>query len=360
MADAAHSNTCSCKNALPGAAQDIIPYARLFQMNEHEIAESEANNQQVPLKYSYYEFLAKGLHFIRVLNHDGRKQERSSFKSDQPYISFVFSFSGRSLFINKAKSKVFADIRQNQNGLLFISNQVFESYWEAEAGAELYVINMTVEYFKRFLPRHHPLFETFDSSLKENTPVLLNERAIDVTPRMRSLLYDMFQCEQKDHYKHLYMKSRFIELLMLHFQEYENAYSSAEAAVSDNNLAKMYEVREIINANLTQPCTLVDLAQQVGTNECYLKKHFKQAFGTTVFGYLHKQRMERSKEILLNEDRKIAEVARLSGYKHASHFTTAFKKYFGYLPNQIKILFLSFFNSTELTYSIEMLYCVPV
>lgn len=360
MRETVHSNIYFNKDHMSGVMQEIIPYARLFQMSGHETAESETNDQLNPLKYSYYEFLAKGLHFVRVLNQDGRKQQRLSFKSDQAYISFVFSFNGRSRFINKAKSKVFADIRQNQNGLLFISNQVFESYWEAETGAELYVINMTVEYFKRFLPRHHPLFDTFESSLKENTPVLLNEKAIDVTPRMRSLLYDMFQCDQKDHYKRLYMKSRFIELLMLHLQEYENAYSSAGVAVSDNNLAKMYEVREIINANLTQSCTLVDLAQQVGTNECYLKKHFKQAFGTTVFGYLHKLRMERSKEILLNEGRKIAEVARLSGYKHASHFTTAFKKYFGYLPNQIRLLFLPLFGNADLAYSIEMLSCIPV
>ncbi|GAB3414929.1 AraC family transcriptional regulator [Niabella aquatica] len=329
-------------------------------MGDHEIEESGTSDQRNPLKYSYYEFLSKGLHFIRVTGNDDRIEQHASFKSAQPYISFVFSFNGRSLFINKAKNKAFADIRHNQNGLLFISNQVFESQWVAETGAELYVINMTVEYFKRFLPRHHPLFETFASSLKENTPVLLNERAIEVTPRMRSLLYDLFQSEQKDHYKRLYMKSRFIELLMFHFQEYETVYSSAGAAVSDNNLVKMYEVREIINANLTQPCTLVDLAQQVGTNECYLKKHFKQAFGTTVYGYLHKLRMERSKEMLLNENRKIAEVAKLSGYKYASHFTTAFKKYFGYLPNQIKLLFLPLFNNTELACSIEMLYCFPV
>jgi AraC-like DNA-binding protein len=70
--------------------------------------------------------------------------------------------------------------------------------------------------------------------------------------------------------------------------------------------------------------------------------------------------MNRSKELLINEDMKIAEVAKLSGYKHASHFTTAFKKYFGYLPHQIKLLLVTLMHQSEPIFELEALSMLAV
>jgi len=339
---------------------EVIPYTDLFEMGEHEVIESYDSAVFDPSSCDYYEFLTRDIHFVRILGK-GFHRQHFAFKSAKPFVSLLFSFKCRGVFVNRRTNKVFADIQHNQSGLTFINTQVFDNSWITESDSELYVINIEVDYFKRFLSSDNPMYETFYSSLKENNPVLLNERSIEVTLRMRSLLYDMFLFEHKSYYKTLYLKSRFIELLMLQFQEYETSCRSADATFIDqSNLVKMQEARDIINANIAKPCTLVDLAQQVGTNECYLKKHFKQAFGTTVFGYLHKQRMETSREILLSGKKKISEVAKLSGYKHASHFTSAFKKYFGYLPTQVKMLIVSFIHGPEIAAYTEMMSLVPV
>src|SRR5690606_36936688 len=77
------------------------------------------------------------------------------------------------------------------------------------------------------------------------------------------------------------------------------------------------------------------LAHAVGTNEATLKKHFKAVYGTTVFGYLTARRMELAKALLLSKELKVAAVAQEVGYKYASHFTTAFRKHFGVLPNKL-------------------------
>ncbi len=342
------------------ALSPVIIYDDLFKTGNDEIIETGDNSRPGLLKEGDYEFLAGSMHLIKLAG--GATETQSfSFKSEKSYISLVFAFKSSSRFISRHNNKVFAEVQSNQAGIVFINDQVFENHLATEPGGELYVLNMTTEYFERFLSAENPLYDTFCQTLKENLPVLLNEKAIDITAKIKAPLFDIFQCGHKGYYKYLYVRSRLIELLMLLFQEYEMTFNKLpEICTSDSNLEKMYEVKDIIDSNLTRSCTLLDLAQQVGTNECYLKKHFKQVFGTTVFGYAHTQRMLRSREMLLNEDRKIAEVAKLSGYKHASHFTTAFKKYFGYLPHQIKILLLSLFHSSELPYSIEMLYCIPV
>ncbi len=86
---------------------------------------------------------------------------------------------------------------------------------------------------------------------------------------------------------------------------------------------------------MNNPCSLIDLAHQVGTNDAYLKKHFKEVFGTTVFGYLHDAKMREARKMLL-EDKTVTEVAYHTGYRYVAHFTRAFKKYFGVTPNQVR------------------------
>jgi len=55
-----------------------------------------------------------------------------------------------------------------------------------------------------------------------------------------------------------------------------------------------------------------------------------------VFGYLLEERMKLGKRLLLEGRTSIADVATEVGYKNATHFTAAFKRYFGYLPSDLK------------------------
>ncbi|MCX2474019.1 AraC family transcriptional regulator [Pedobacter sp. MC2016-05] len=98
----------------------------------------------------------------------------------------------------------------------------------------------------------------------------------------------------------------------------------------------MHEVREILIQQSGDQLSLRALAHLVGTNEFNLKRDFKALFGKTVFAYLNQHKMEKAKNMLIEEDTTVSEISKRMGYKHATHFTSAFKKYFGYLPNKIK------------------------
>jgi AraC-like DNA-binding protein len=106
--------------------------------------------------------------------------------------------------------------------------------------------------------------------------------------------------------------------------------------LKDEDKRKMAAARDFLIINWLNPLTLKDLSHEVGTNEYYLKKQFKMVFGTTVFGYLQAFKIEKAKEMLIQQDIKIAEIAQKLGYKHATHFTAAFKKQVGILPNQFR------------------------
>lgn len=90
--------------------------------------------------------------------------------------------------------------------------------------------------------------------------------------------------------------------------------------------------REILLLHIGDPITIKELARKVATNECYLKKGFKEMFGTTIFDFYQSQRMEHAKYLLYEKGLSVTDVSGLLGYSSISHFSTAFKKHTGLKP----------------------------
>lgn len=99
---------------------------------------------------------------------------------------------------------------------------------------------------------------------------------------------------------------------------------------------KVLLAKEIIERDLSENHSIPELAKQVGTNVQYLKRYFKQYFGKTIGNYVTEKKMEYAKELILTGNHRISDVARMTGYKYSTHFTAAFKKHFGFIPNALK------------------------
>ena len=139
-----------------------------------------------------------------------------------------------------------------------------------------------------------------------------------------------------------YTQVKLAELFVL-FLEKADSFNNEQALVQlrPEELERIRKVRNMLYDHPAGTYSLVGLAHAVGTNEASLKKNFKAVYGTTVFRYLTACRMERAK-ILLNEGGlQVAAVAQEVGYKYASHFSLAFRKYFGYLPTRLLRMLVS-------------------
>src|SRR5690606_30343300 len=133
-----------------------------------------------------------------------------------------------------------------------------------------------------------------------------------------------------------YTQLKLAELWVLFLEKADHfSNEGALARLRSEELERMQKVRDLLYNQPARSYSLVGLAHAVGTNEATLKKHFKAVYGTTVFGYLTARRMELAKALLLSKELKVAAVAQEVGYKYASHFTAAFRKHFGILPNQL-------------------------
>ncbi len=98
---------------------------------------------------------------------------------------------------------------------------------------------------------------------------------------------------------------------------------------------KIIKAREILLQHIGEPITIKALSRKVAINECYLKKGFKEIFGTTIFDFYQSQRMEHAKYLLYDKGLSVTEVSLLLGYSSISHFSTAFKKHTGIKPCEL-------------------------
>jgi AraC-like DNA-binding protein len=94
----------------------------------------------------------------------------------------------------------------------------------------------------------------------------------------------------------------------------------------------IYSARDILLQHIGDPITIKELIRKVAMNECYLKKGFKEIFGTTIFDFYQQQRMEHAKYLLYEKALSVTDVSALLGYSSISHFSAAFKKHTGLKP----------------------------
>jgi AraC-like DNA-binding protein len=83
--------------------------------------------------------------------------------------------------------------------------------------------------------------------------------------------------------------------------------------------------------------SLESCADEVGTNPYSLSKAFKQMVGINFIDYLTQLRIDKAKELLINSDMKINDIAEGVGYRH-SYFNRIFKKQIGVPPSQYRKL----------------------
>ena len=102
---------------------------------------------------------------------------------------------------------------------------------------------------------------------------------------------------------------------------------------------KIRNAKKFILANLANNLTINIIAANVGTNQCYLKKGFKQVFKQTIFEFIQENRMTKATHLLKSAYPNITDIGYQVGYSSLSSFSQSYKKYFGISPSkQIKQL----------------------
>jgi len=148
-----------------------------------------------------------------------------------------------------------------------------------------------------------------------------------ITPAMLVIINQIINCSWKNKYRQLFLEAKVLELLLLQLEDIRLcSLCLKKNKTSKTIIDKMHYAKEIVLSKLNNPMCLSDLAKVIGTNECTLKKEFKNVFGYTVFKYITDEKMEKAKMLLEDKQLTVNEVSDISGYKNPQHFSTAFKR----------------------------------
>ena len=97
--------------------------------------------------------------------------------------------------------------------------------------------------------------------------------------------------------------------------------------------SKTTKVFEFIEANYYRPLELTEVASNLGYSSAYLTNFVRQKTGRTVKQWIIERRMHKARQLLLDTDKAIAQIAADTGYTDTGYFIRQFKQLHGTSPN---------------------------
>ena len=94
--------------------------------------------------------------------------------------------------------------------------------------------------------------------------------------------------------------------------------------------------KEYIHEHQTEELSLGQVAKSVNTSTFYFCKMFKKVTGINFTDYLSRVRIEKSKNLLLNPNLRVSEIAFEVGFQSLTHFNRVFKKILGQSPTEYR------------------------
>jgi AraC-like DNA-binding protein len=134
----------------------------------------------------------------------------------------------------------------------------------------------------------------------------------------------------------LYRKARAIELVRLACAALVTNAENTDNRLSLITARQVDRARSYILANLTSDLTIGQIAKESGSSISSIQRHFKQRFGTTVFEFIRRKRLEAARDALQARGVTVAEAAWIAGYVSPSSFIAAFKKAYGACPGALR------------------------
>ncbi len=163
-------------------------------------------------------------------------------------------------------------------------------------------------------------------------------KSLPLCGRTRNILEELMNHTYSDSLENIFINAQTQMLLLCNiecmFGDDEEGFA-CKFLTNEADREKIALARNILLEHIGEPLTIKELSRKAAINECYLKKGFKEMYGTTIFDFFQSQRMEHAKYLLYEKGLTVTEVANSLGYSSISHFSTAFKKHTGIKPCEL-------------------------
>jgi transcriptional regulator GlxA family with amidase domain len=98
--------------------------------------------------------------------------------------------------------------------------------------------------------------------------------------------------------------------------------------------SKVLTIIELMEANLSEPLSLVEIAASVGLSRRQIERLFRQEMGRSPARYYLEIRLDRARHLLIQSTMPVVEVAVACGFVSASHFSKCYREVYARSPQQ--------------------------
>lgn len=274
---------------------------------------------------------------LRLLIKDFKTENyKIDVQHDFPLFKLQFEIEGYSHYIpfDKSQTEIFIP---NAHYNLFYLPEVNGTLNYKTKNRKTLEILFTEHYLKTIIGKNFKqILHKLGTSISNKTSFVMWKKSKPISAELKTHIYKIIDCNYPEDLKKSYLEAKINELLILLLAKTnEDNYEKINIYLTEFDHKKIISLTGYINKNLDKTLTIKKLETISGINSSKLKHDFKIVHGTTIFKYITKVRMEKAKELILEKNYNISETSYCVGYKHAQHFTVAFKKTYGYLPSQL-------------------------
>jgi len=105
----------------------------------------------------------------------------------------------------------------------------------------------------------------------------------------------------------------------------------------NSELPVISRAKEFIRQNQAEDLSLGQVAKAVNTSKFYFCKLFKKVTGLSFTNYVSRVRIEKAKNLLLNPNLRLSEIAYEVGFQSLTHFNRVFKQIIGESPTDYRV-----------------------
>ncbi|MBF7093068.1 helix-turn-helix transcriptional regulator [Flavobacterium sp. ALJ2] len=197
-------------------------------------------------------------------------------------------------------------------------------------------IILSKDFYYNIINEDWELHRKFSKNILLKKSSYLISKYIPFTASILWVIHEIKNCNYQGPLKRMYIETKIKELLILQLETLIEKVTPKEF-LGEDDYDKLQQAKLILDKDYVHAPSLPELSRMISLNEFKLKKGFKACFGTTVKSYIIELRMKHAKELFKSKSISVSEVAYKCGYKDVSHFSAAFKVFYGFSPQKFKI-----------------------
>lgn len=272
-----------------------------------------------------------------IISHGIYQTQNEAFtfeaRREEPVICMLFHLSGSAFF-----GKDLLEFPGNHHSLNFYPTFESQMVLKENRNTEKLMIKLQVPFVQKYLEQGDEYTRWFFDQVCNYTFFDTTQNGRIISPEVRSILMNIVQCPFEGTLRLLYLESQIKLLLSFLIYEFRTTATQEHRIdqLNSKDIEILHDIHKYASTQFLDEVSLYSICRQYGINEFKLKYGFKKLFGTSLMKLVQEKRMSHAREMLLESDRMITDVAFEVGYSSTANFSKAFRNFYGFAPSAVR------------------------